>query len=114
LSSVASSNLIFIVTFIAPALVHPTSATTSVFEILANALYDLVKSRDPEDKVEENLAVQVHKNLIEGFDDIEDEFKQPQIAVEKLRPSYARVSQKLDVAIEFEELYHLAVFIGGE
>jgi predicted transcriptional regulator len=80
---------------------------SAVFETLANALYDLVKSPDAEYEEEEeeeeehqDIAVQAPKNLIECFDEIESEFQQLQTAVKELRQSYSNVSQKLDVAIK--------------
>lgn len=108
LSIAAVSNLILITLFFLLPRSTQRETMNSVFESLANALYDLVNSQDPEDEVEEDhqdLAVQMPKSVTEGFDEIESEFKQLQTTVERLRPSYAKVSRKLDVSIE--ELYHL-------
>jgi hypothetical protein len=71
---------------------------TSAFQTLTNAINDLIESRNTE-------------NMTEEINNIESRFEQLQTAVKDHGPGYAEaVSRKLDSA--FEELYHLAVFIG--
>jgi hypothetical protein len=84
----------------------------SAFENLTNALHNLVKPKSTEHQAKEEYqvpALQPPKDLAKEIDKIE---KDLQTAVKNLKPGYAKFSRKLDVAIE--ELYHLAVFIGGD
>ena len=82
------------------------------FESLTNAINDLFEDQEADRQAEEELII-APRNLTEGIDEIESKFEQLQTAVNEHGPGYAEsISVKLDAA--FEELYHLAVFVGGD
>ena len=86
----------------------------SAFESLADAINDLVECQNTDheaDHEKEIVLAQTPPSLTEEINKIESKFEQLQNAVKDHGPGYAEaVSSKLDAA--FEELYHLAVFIG--
>ena len=86
----------------------------SAFESLADAINDLVECQNTDheaDHEKDIVLAQTPPSLTEEINKIESKFEQLQTAVRDHGPGYRdAVSLKLDVA--FEELYHLAVFIG--
>jgi hypothetical protein len=86
----------------------------SAFESLADAINDLVECQNTDheaDHEKDIVLAQTPPSLTEEINKIESKFEQLQTAVRDHGPGYREaVSSKLDAA--FEELYHLAVFIG--